>query len=542
MEACGGTTVGNGRVFISHSHDDNARIIPLLAALDAWGVDYWFDMQGLSAGQRLDERVQRELTTRDVFLRICTGALQRSFWSNLEATAFRGLQADDRQKGRPDKRLLISVIFDHEYQREPFDGATIFIDAVNAPRQAWLSDLRRALSLVALTSPGVSRRAVLGYGAAAVVTLSSTAAAAAFFLDYRSRTSTPPVPAYTPGKLIWRMDQLSSKKLIPPLPAVDGNILYVATVSDLTAYDLAHGRKQLWRNHYTPLSTFGPPTLQGGMLYYSFDDTLHALAAQTGKQKWTAMIPSGETGDFATSPVVGNGAVYVPGSKGVLYAFDGGSGTLKWRNALGVPASSSGNVSGPAVDGSSVFIGSVDHHVYAFNTSDGSERWKFLTRGKVVSTPAAVGGVVYVGSTDNYVYALHAADGSVKWKYLTQGAVQSSPAVTDGVVFIGSDDEYLYALDAETGEAYWRTPAGDLDQSSGIITNGGAITGYPAVTPEAVCIIDKIQHTVRCYDRSDGTQRWTQRPSDSFQNADPIAAAGLILFGSGDQNLYAFGL
>ena len=347
MEAYGGTTVGNGRVFISHSHDDNARIIPLLAALDAWGVDYWFDMQGLSAGQRLDERVQRELTTRDVFLRICTGALQRSFWSNLEATAFRGLQADDRQKGRPDRRLLISVIFDHEYQREPFDGATIFIDAVNAPRQAWLSDLRRALSLVALTSPGVSRRAVLGYGAAAAVTLSSTAAAAAFFLDYRSRTSTPPVPAYPSGRLIWRMDQLSSKKLIPPLPAVDGNTLYVATVSDLTAYDLAHGRKQLWRNHYTPLSTFGPPTLQGGMLYYSFDDTLHALAAQTGKQKWTAQVPSGDRGDFATSPVIGTGAVYVFGNNGTLYAFNDGSGNLKWRNALGAPTSSSDNVSGP---------------------------------------------------------------------------------------------------------------------------------------------------------------------------------------------------
>ncbi|HZC76999.1 MAG TPA: PQQ-binding-like beta-propeller repeat protein, partial [Ktedonobacterales bacterium] len=501
-----------------------------------------FDMQGLSAGQRLDERVQRELTTRDVFVRMCTGALQRSFWSNLEATAFRGLQADDRQKGRPDRRLLVSVIFDHEYQREPFDGATIFIDAVNAPRQAWLSDLRRALGMVATTSPGVSRRAVLGYGAAAVVTLSSTAAATAFFLDYRSRTSMPTAPSYAPGKVIWHMDQLSSKKLIPPLPAVDGSTLYVATGSDLTAYDLANGRKQLWRNHYTPLTGFAPPVPQGGVLYYTFDSTLYALAAQTGKQKWTAQVPSGDRGQFATSPVIGNGAVYMFGTRGALYAFDAGSGTLKWRNAIGAPTSSSDNVSGPAVDGSSVFIGSADHHVYAFNTSDGSERWKFLTRGKVVSTPAAVSGVVFVGSTDNYVYALHAADGSVKWKYLTQGAVQSSPAVADGVVFIGSDDEYLYALDAESGDAYWRTPAGDLDQSSGIITNGGPIVGYPAVTPEVVCIIDKNQHTVRCYDRSDGTQRWTQRPSDSFQNADPIAAAGLILFGSGDQNLYAYGI
>src|SRR5258708_19905398 len=108
MEAYGGTTVGNGRVFISHSHDDNARIILLLAALDAWGVDYWFDMQGLSAGQRRDERVQPELTTRDVFLRICTYALRRSFWPHPKATAFRARPAADLPNAHPTKPLLHS--------------------------------------------------------------------------------------------------------------------------------------------------------------------------------------------------------------------------------------------------------------------------------------------------------------------------------------------------------------------------------------------------------------------------------------------------
>src|SRR5690348_7925795 len=80
---------GNNRVFISHSHDDNARCAPLLAAMDAWGVDYWFDTEGgLSAGQHLTERVQRAMAERDVFLRVCTGATQQSFWMNLETNAF----------------------------------------------------------------------------------------------------------------------------------------------------------------------------------------------------------------------------------------------------------------------------------------------------------------------------------------------------------------------------------------------------------------------------------------------------------------------
>jgi outer membrane protein assembly factor BamB len=534
--------VGNGRVFISHSFDDNARIYPLLAALDAWGVDYWVDLQGLSAGQRLDERIQREMTSRDIFLRVCTTALQRSFWSNLEVTAFRGLQAEDRQKRRPDQRLLINVILDPSYQREPFDRATLFIDGVNQPRAAWLADLRRALGIVgAATSGGISRRAALGYGAAALVTLSSTAAAAAFLVDYRNRTSTSTGPTHTPGKLVWQMDKLSPKKDIPPVPVVDGNTLYVATASDLTAYDLANGRKQLWRNHYTPIFGFASPLIQGGVAYFTVDGTLYALAAASGKQKWTAQVASSDR-NFATSAVVGDGAAFAFSTGGGLYAFDARSGANKWRNAIGKPTSSADNVSGPAVDGSTVFIGSVDHNLYAFSTRDGSQHWKFLTRGKVMGTPAVAGGTVFFGSSDGYIYALRAADGSLKWKYLTHGAVRSSPAVADGVVFVGSDDEYLYALDAETGEPYWRAPAGDLDPSSGIITNGGPIIGYPAVTPTAVCIIDDNEKRVRCFDRDDGTQRWSYKSAGSYTNADPIAADGLILFGSGDRNLYAFGL
>ncbi len=114
------------------------------AGFDAWGVDYWFDTQQLAAGSDLSAEIQRAIAARDVFLRICTPAAQRSYWVNLETGAFRGLQARDHREGRDGRCTLINLILDAGYRPEPFDYAHIFVDATSVPRRAWLEELRRA--------------------------------------------------------------------------------------------------------------------------------------------------------------------------------------------------------------------------------------------------------------------------------------------------------------------------------------------------------------------------------------------------------------
>ena len=142
---------GNGKVFISHAHDDNERCAPLLAALDAWGVDYWFDTRRLEAGDDLSHAIQKAIAARDIFVRICTPAAQRSYWVRLETGAFRGLQARQHRGGGEATRVLINLILDAAYDPEPFDFAHIFIDASARPRREWLAELRRALGVSALT-------------------------------------------------------------------------------------------------------------------------------------------------------------------------------------------------------------------------------------------------------------------------------------------------------------------------------------------------------------------------------------------------------
>jgi len=539
---------GNGRVFISHSHEDNARCAPVLAALDAWGVDYWFDTQGLGAGQQLTDRIQQEITRRDVFLRICTAATQRSFWMNLEANAFRGLQAEDRRRRRGDQRLLINLILDGDYSREPFDNATLFLDAASRPRSVWLAELGRALNVAAPVKARVSRRVLLGYGAAAAVTLSSTAAAGALYLDYRARTAAAEAaaaaPKYTPGKLAWKIEQASVKKDVPPAPVVAQGKLFVMNGFALTAFDLAsvtHGKpRRLWQKQFTPRIGFVLPAVYGGVLYLGVDWTLSALRTSDGSTLWTNALPKSDIGTIDSTPLLADNTIYLLSEEGNLYAFDAKSGAARWADPVELAPFLLDTASSPTVDDHALYIGSYDHHVYAFNAKDGSPLWKVLTRGKIVSTPMVADGVVYIGSGDNYIYALHAQDGSVKWRYLTGGDVESSPSVVDGVVYVASDDGYLYALDAQSGNPYWRTPVGDLDKDTGVISNGGPVTCQPAISGDAVCVIDTINEVVRAYSRSDGAARWTFK-SQSYQNVDPIAADGLILFGSGDQTLYAFG-
>jgi hypothetical protein len=155
-DACGKERAmrGNGKVFISHAHDDNDRCAPLLAALDAWGVDYWFDTRRMEAGDDLSHAIQRAIAERDLFLRICTPAAQHSYWVRLETEAFRGLQARQHRAGSDALRVLINLILDPAYEPEPFDYAHIFIDATSKPRRAWLDELRRALDVAAPSSAG----------------------------------------------------------------------------------------------------------------------------------------------------------------------------------------------------------------------------------------------------------------------------------------------------------------------------------------------------------------------------------------------------
>jgi outer membrane protein assembly factor BamB len=107
-----------------------------------------------------------------------------------------------------------------------------------------------------------------------------------------------------------------------------------------------------------------------------------------------------------------------------------------------------------------VYVGSEDNNLYAVGILYGDLRWKFTTKGKILSTAtfSPDGERLYFGSNDGNVYAVAASSGKLFWSVQTEGGVVASPLVSKtGTIYVGSHDGYLYALDsAANGTTVWR--------------------------------------------------------------------------------------
>jgi outer membrane protein assembly factor BamB len=198
------------------------------------------------------------------------------------------------------------------------------------------------------------------------------------------------------------------------------------------------------------------------------------------------------------------------------------------------------------------FRGDAAHSgVYASTAAPALDRlkWKFKTRGKVISTPAVSGGTVYVGSSDQSVYALNAADGSVRWKYRTEGGVNSSPALALGMVFVASVDGNIYALDTADGKPKWKFKTGGERRFTAPGIHGAiprtelmadpfdVFLSSPTVVGDTV-YVGSGDHHVYALDARSGAKRWAFE-TGNVVHASPAVAAGVVYIGSWDRNLYA---
>jgi outer membrane protein assembly factor BamB len=169
---------------------------------------------------------------------------------------------------------------------------------------------------------------------------------------------------------------------------------------------------------------------------------------------------------------------------------------VKWRFAT-----KGRIISSPLVVGGTVYVGSGDGNLYAVNASDGSKAWAFETRGPVTSSPAYADGIVYVASLDGSVYAVDARSGARRWRFSTQGerrftapgihGIQpatelmpdpydlfiSSPTVYGGLVYVGSGDHNVYALDTKTGALRWKFATGNVVHASPAVVDGLVYVG-----------------------------------------------------------------
>ncbi|HEV7714054.1 MAG TPA: PQQ-binding-like beta-propeller repeat protein [Steroidobacteraceae bacterium] len=214
-------------------------------------------------------------------------------------------------------------------------------------------------------------------------------------------------------------------------------------------------------------------------------------------------------------------------------------------------------LSSPAVADGIIYFGSSDHFVYAVNAKTGDEVWKTRTSGRVVSSAAVADGRVYIASYDSHLYSLDAKSGEVRWKFKTAGEHRftarhlhgsepaaelmadpfdfylSSPLVASGVVYFGSGDGNVYAVQAASGELKWKFQTGDVVHASPALANGLLYVGS----------WDSFFYAL---DATSGKEKWRYKTGEDRDiynqvgiQSSAVVANGVVYFGCRDSNVYA---
>jgi hypothetical protein len=93
-----------------------------------------------------------------------------------------------------------------------------------------------------------------------------------------------------------------------------------------------------------------------------------------------------------------------------------------------------------------LYVGSLDHRLYAVDAGKGRPRWEHEVGGGIATTPAWVEGLVVFGTNDGYLYALDGESGTSVWRYALGGHVLTSPLVCGDTILAGSDAGTVAAL------------------------------------------------------------------------------------------------
>jgi hypothetical protein len=135
----------NGKVFISHTLQDEALYTSLVDRLAQKKIDVWSTIQPDDSDTQLSQKTRNEIAARDVFLRICTPEAARSARMQMEAWAFGATQVDDNKNGTPNQHIRIDLVMDTAYAPDPAHPAYLTIDGITRPMNDWLVVLYREM-------------------------------------------------------------------------------------------------------------------------------------------------------------------------------------------------------------------------------------------------------------------------------------------------------------------------------------------------------------------------------------------------------------
>jgi len=184
----------------------------------------------------------------------------------------------------------------------------------------------------------------------------------------------------------------------------------------------------------------------------------YLLNKATGQVQWSYDIrKDGKQQSFHGDPLVTSDLILIgtdrscdPEGVGHVYAFEGRSGSVRWKyRSTSVPTDI-------VQVGSNVLFGSFQDQWSSVDLRTRKLNWNFSTGVAnpdchVPKAPVTDGKHLFIAGLDGVVYSLDGLSGRVVWKRKLPAAPSTGLALKDRAIYVGTDDQRIYRLNAETG-------------------------------------------------------------------------------------------
>lgn len=210
-----------------------------------------------------------------------------------------------------------------------------------------------------------------------------------------------------------------------------------------------------------------------------------------------------------------------------VYAVNTANGAEMWR----FPVEANNKITFSAAPAFStndqLVVGSYSNTLYGLNLSNGQQAWVFNgATGQYVAQPLVTDQGIFAPAADGNLYALDLA-GNLKWKFETKRPLWATPVLNGDVIYLSALDHHVYALDSKSGRQFWITE--DL---------GGSIAGSPVLGEDGVMYVGIFNNALMALDTQNGKVLWKIATSGWIWSG-PLLNEGVLYFGDLNGTLYS---
>lgn len=287
-----------------------------------------------------------------------------------------------------------------------------------------------------------------------------------------------------------------------PLATVNQDTLFASVGPAVVA--LKADGTQLWRYpekvDASKMFFAAPLVLNNQVIVGDYQNILFALDPANGLEKWAFKDAKGR---YLAAPVVVGDKIVAGNTDGNVYALDA-TGKLLWKFS-----GKAGFWSTPQASQDIIYVGSMDHMLYAIKAGDGTQLWAADLGASALAAPLLTKeGAIYVGTLDSQLLKLNASDGAISARYATKGAIWAAPVVKDNLLYIGDLSNTIYALNLADLSLAW---SGDAP---------GPILAAPGVTPNGLLFVCETGDVLMVGFQNE--RSWTDKVSSGKLYSSPV--------------------